>query len=327
MAERDSYVDFLRGLGLLLIVIAHTFAPDLLRSIRTFDVPLMVFISAVCYKPLRGGHLGQYLLKRAKRIYIPSAVFLVIFFVLMAGPYLVIGKPELNIQKIAGSFFLLNEPSIGYMWIMRVFLLMALLIPLLYNTVRRLPFIAIIFVMSLVLVLQQIMISGQRLVSSQSVLIVYNQFLLYLTGYSVFAVLGLKIRELARWQVLTVIILSGLVTAYAIYANNGIFNPEDYKYPPQILYIAYGIFGCMLLWFIKPYISSYTELRIFRYLSQNSMWLYLWHIIPVYFIPLLNFNNFWVGRYLIVVVAMIVMNIIWKRLTDYLPKRYREALQ
>lgn len=53
--SRDSYIDFLRAIGLLLLVVAHTSAPPAIAAIRTFDVPLMIFISALCYKPLRGG--------------------------------------------------------------------------------------------------------------------------------------------------------------------------------------------------------------------------------------------------------------------------------
>lgn len=53
--ERDHYIDFLRAFGLVLLVVAHTQPPYWLATIRTFDVPLMVFISSLCYKPLGGG--------------------------------------------------------------------------------------------------------------------------------------------------------------------------------------------------------------------------------------------------------------------------------
>lgn len=55
---RNSYIDFLRGFGLLLLFIAHTYSPEWLSNVRMFDVPLMVTISAICYKPLRGGVLS-----------------------------------------------------------------------------------------------------------------------------------------------------------------------------------------------------------------------------------------------------------------------------
>lgn len=55
--ERDVYVDFLRALGLILLIGVHVHAPEWYVSLRSFDVPLMVFVSAMCYKPLRGGEL------------------------------------------------------------------------------------------------------------------------------------------------------------------------------------------------------------------------------------------------------------------------------
>ena len=52
---RDDYIDFLRALGLLLLIGVHVNAPEWYKPLRSFDVPLMVFISSLCYKPLRGG--------------------------------------------------------------------------------------------------------------------------------------------------------------------------------------------------------------------------------------------------------------------------------
>lgn len=52
--QRDQYVDFLRGLGLLMLIVAHCWAPSWINRLRGFDVPLMVFVSAICYKPLMG---------------------------------------------------------------------------------------------------------------------------------------------------------------------------------------------------------------------------------------------------------------------------------
>ncbi len=53
--KRDAYIDFLRALGLILLIGVHVAAPDWYVSVRAFDVPLMVFVSAMCYNSLRGG--------------------------------------------------------------------------------------------------------------------------------------------------------------------------------------------------------------------------------------------------------------------------------
>ena len=43
--ERNYGIDFLKTLGLLLIILAHISAPQWINQIRNFDVPLMVFLS------------------------------------------------------------------------------------------------------------------------------------------------------------------------------------------------------------------------------------------------------------------------------------------
>ena len=46
--ERDFSIDFLRCIGLIGIMLSHSVCPSLLMNLRSFDVPLMVFLSAVC---------------------------------------------------------------------------------------------------------------------------------------------------------------------------------------------------------------------------------------------------------------------------------------
>jgi fucose 4-O-acetylase-like acetyltransferase len=47
--NRDLRIDILRVAGLLLIILAHVSPPFLLFQFRTFDVPLMVFVSGLSY--------------------------------------------------------------------------------------------------------------------------------------------------------------------------------------------------------------------------------------------------------------------------------------
>ena len=123
---RDRYIDFLRAIGLLLLIGVHVNAPEWYKPLRSFDVPLMVFISAVCYKPLRGGYLA-YGIKRFKRIYKPVFVFLTLFFIGTGVLSMAIGRTVFHPSQIIGSYLMLNSPSIVYVWIMRVFLLLSLI--------------------------------------------------------------------------------------------------------------------------------------------------------------------------------------------------------
>lgn len=49
MKQRDSSVDIMRAIGLLCVILAHINPPSLLLQIRSFDVPLMLFVSGLVY--------------------------------------------------------------------------------------------------------------------------------------------------------------------------------------------------------------------------------------------------------------------------------------
>lgn len=202
--NRDSYIDFLRSLGLLLIIIAHTYAPETLRSIRTFDVPLMVFISALCYRhnSQAGCGANSYLIKRIKRIYVPVFIFLSIFLSALFVSNYFLGIPEIGVNKVIGSFLLLNSPSIGYVWIMRVFLLMAMITPLLYGLSHRLSFTGTVIVITLLIIAQQALVKFGEIIDFEILSIIFDQFILYMIGYSIYVILGIKINYLSYRQLL-----------------------------------------------------------------------------------------------------------------------------
>lgn len=311
VSKRDTYIDFLRAFGLLLLVVAHTWPPAWLAAIRTFDVPLMVFISAMCYKPLRGGYLA-YGIKRLKRIYIPVAIFLTIFFTAELLSHFMIGKPEMSIKVVIGSYLLLDGPSIGYVWIMRVFLMMALILPLLHKWLNNLGCILSIIVIFTIIGLQHYLVSMVYSIDNKITRFILDETLLYAFGYCSVAVLGLKIQSFKTKELMAIILISGIAVCCFVWTHNWIFDPQQYKYPPQSLYLLYGIFASSLLWSLKSILEPITKGRFFLYLSENSMWIYLWHIIPVY--AILRWSdvpNMWFGRYCIVLIISLILNEIY----------------
>lgn len=53
--QRDLYIDFLRFIGISLIILAHVEAPSGITQFRSFDVPLMVFVSGLSFSTKGGG--------------------------------------------------------------------------------------------------------------------------------------------------------------------------------------------------------------------------------------------------------------------------------
>lgn len=315
--ERDHYIDFMRGFGLLLLVVAHTWAPLWLARLRVFDVPMMVFISAICYNPLRGGYL-RYGIKRFKRICYPVYIFLTLFFAGAVACYFIFGRMPFGITRasVIGSYLLLNSPSIGYVWIMRVFLLMALVLPLLDRIHRHVRPLAVIIIAAALIVIQQFIISCVDMIDNMRLHFVADQIIPYLTGYTAIAIVGLKIRQFSTRDLAVAIILAlAAVIAFSVWGGQG-FNPQKFKYPPQTLYIVYGIAGSMIVWSLRPLLAPWVTSPVWRYLSVNSMWLYLWHIIPIYAItPLSGVKHMWFGRFCIVLTVAVALNILYDKTT------------
>lgn len=325
-ANRDHYIDFMRGFGLLLLVVAHTWAPSWMARLRVFDVPMMVFISAMCYRPMKGGYL-RYGFKRFKRICYPVYIFLTLFFAVAAGFYLFRGQMAFGITfpKILGSYLLLNEPSIGYVWIMRVFLLMALALPFLERILRNVKPMGVILIAALVILIQPLVIGCVSMIGSSSLRIVADQIIPYLTGYSAIAIVGLKIREFSMRELcVSILVAFTVVVLISVFDDQG-FNPQKFKYPPQALYIVYGILGSMVVWSLRGLLAPYVTSSAWRYLSVNSMWLYLWHIVPIYIItPWAEVKHMWFGRFCIVLVSALILNFLYDKAVAEL-KRLRRV--
>jgi len=310
-----------------MLVVAHTNAPSWIFAFRTFDVPLMVFVSALCYKPLMGGVLA-YIWKRFKRIYIPVSIFLVLFFTAELLINLLIGKPHIDTNTIIGSFLLLNYPSIGYVWIMRVFLMMAFIIPLLHCLAKKLSFYWICGLIFGTIFIQSFIVMAIDSLDNVILRFVMEETVPYAIGYSTFSILGLKIKDFKSSQLLIFIVLCGLIIGICLIGENFHFNPQRYKYPPQSLYLIYGLFMCAVMFAIKPLLERFIQHRFIEYLSTHSMWIYLWHIIPVYLIsPWMNMPNFWALRYVFVTLFALGLNFAYEALIRHFPVRVRNAIK
>ncbi|MEG2251361.1 MAG: acyltransferase family protein [Bacilli bacterium] len=120
---RDIKIDFIRFIGISLIILAHVSPPNWLFQFRNFDVPLMVVLSGYLYsmKSKKSNQLNlQYIIKRFKRLVIPVWIFLTILFL----GILVYQPRILTLKLLITSFGLYS--GIGYVWIIRVYLIIAL---------------------------------------------------------------------------------------------------------------------------------------------------------------------------------------------------------
>ncbi|WP_400262599.1 acyltransferase family protein [Sphingobacterium sp. SG20118] len=139
--ERDKSIDIIRSIGLICIILAHINPPFTIFQIRNFDVPLMIFISGYLFGDKNQtfnslNDFSSYLWKRFVRLVIPVWLFLSVFYSIQyAFPFL-FKINYTDFPDIMISSYMLMD-GFGYVWIIRVFLMIAILGPLCSRIIKK----------------------------------------------------------------------------------------------------------------------------------------------------------------------------------------------
>lgn len=323
MAKRDISIDYLRFIGLSLIILAHVNPPALLFNIRCFDVPLMLFVSGLAYSGRKVDFSFQFLSHRFTRLVVPVYIFLTSYF--SATTILAYAGIDFGIRKehIIGSYLLTD--GIGFVWIIRVFLLIALLTPLLIK----------IEAMIKNTILLMILICSISIITTG--MIVYNigmdhmfirEYLYYTVGYSVMFVLGLRTRKMPREAIIkTTIVFFIVFLSYAFLIGKDFWLVNNYKYPPQFYYIVYGALMSMIIYAIicrTEQVKRFGNYPIPLFIAQNTIWIYLYHI-PFVQLTGLVFHD-WYIRYPIVYICAVCACFLQVTIVDRLAKRKQRKI-
>lgn len=270
---RKGYIDFLKTIGFLGLVAAHVKPPDWLMMLRSFDVPLLVILSGILAQKSSEGSYQQYLFKRIKRLLFPTWIFLTFYFLVM----LAVGA-SCSPKTILKSY-LLQQDSIGYVWIIWVYLLCAAATPILkrYAGKRETAILLITYVIYEVLCYYKVGF--------------HNRFLYYTFYYFPYILLtyyGLNIERLSDKVKISIGLAAAftfVILAVVYGVHYGSFQLVSVaKYPPTAYYLSYGVMAAtfLILFFEKKHDSIYIYSNWFvRFVSSHSLWMYLWHILFV----------------------------------------------
>lgn len=281
---RDYRVDFLRCCGVCLIILAHCSPPSLIFQARNFDVPMMVLIAGISFGlSFKEQPYLDYVKNRFKRLLLPVWCFLVVYFsscLLFAFPVAVPSG-----SKIVHTF-LLND-GIGYVWIIRVFLMVALIAPFIFYIHKNISnnFYYLCLVLIVLLINEILLILLANVLDSGAGKII-EKTIFYVIPYAAVFALGLRFLSLTKWQLISVSILVGSVfVGYSFWLTltHGEFIPtQKYKYPPQLYYFSYAIVMSILLWSVAyrllGLVRALNLSDVVAFIGQNSIWIYLWHI-------------------------------------------------
>lgn len=291
--QRDSSIDILRAIAFLGLVAAHVKPSEFIFQLRNFDVPMMVFLSGVVYslKSKQETSYFSYVIKRFVRIIIPTWIFLFIYNMCITHESLI---------YTISQFDLMTD---WYVWIMRVFFIIALIAPFVGTVSKRLN-ISSFFTLLIVLLLLNELLCHQSWAqgSSAETSIILLMNLAYILVFS----FGFFIQKMSTNQIICVLIISTFVFsvfgAYLWHSMGFFVQTQMYKYPPSLYYLSYAFIWICALWLSRKYIQKMMIFfhlnRILKFMGSHTMWIYFWHIVVLYYIEDINSS---ILKYLIVV--------------------------
>lgn len=282
---RNEKLDFLRFVGLALIVLAHVDPPSLIFQLRNFDVPLMLLVSGVAFTlSAHSESYAEYVWKRVKRLVFPVWLFLTAFFTVkfLAGKF----TDAIDVKIALSSYLLLS--GIGFVWVIRVFLLVALLAPAINQFNRRIKsgyhYSACLLT---VYAAYELMIYAAGVDHGFLVRLLLVQVVWYAVPYGLIFAIGLRMPTFSNKQILFMgigfLVIFG-IAAIVLYMKNGIpIQTQNFKYPPRLYYLSYAIGACAMLWLASDYILPLLKKTVMYdgmlFIARNSIWFYLWHIL------------------------------------------------
>lgn len=267
-----------------MIILAHVDPPSLLFQIRNFDVPLMVLMSGVSFSiSFRNEAYFSYVWKRVKRLLLSVWIFLTAYFLLSYLRGYPMQLPDT--ETIASSYLLLS--GIGYVWIIRVFLLVALIGPPIDKASRRLKGQTqyFMFLAAIYLGYELLLLASKPYLTSVAGK-AFESTILYLVPYGVIFAIGFRLPQLTRHKTMSLSFVTWsvfFISAVILYISSGSIAPtQKFKYPPAVYYLSYGLSISFCLWLISDRLFEALKVlhldRPILFVAQNSIWIYLWHI-------------------------------------------------
>lgn len=279
--RRNTTVDILRAFAMLLIVLAHTHCPAWLNEIREFDVVMCVILAGFSYQcsisAIEKRSYIAYLAKRLKKLLLPTYGILILIF----GVSILINRSfePITAVKMKESFLLYD--GIGYVWFVRVMLILAISTPLV-TMLFRLAQKGQCHLLVL-LIWTGVYIAAVTIYNAGIFNVYFNYYFLYLfvlyfLGYGIIYYFGYAYSSLKAFDKICTVAVSAVLVIAELARGASISSD---KYPPGALYLSYGTLCFIVLYEIVKRLNIQRCLVPVEYISQNSFTIYLLHIVPL----------------------------------------------
>lgn len=276
---RDLSIDVLRGIAIVAIVAAHVLPSEVLWQFFDYNVCLIVFLSGVSYmmsSAKTSGGYKSYVIKRIKRILLPTWAFLIAYYGAIFLYHVIQERLDsFSVNSMVRSFALQTG---WYVWVMRVFLITALIAPLLNGIKEKVGKWGFTILCGAILIIYEFV----HISDDASVLYFLTMTIPYIVVFSV----GMLIMQFNKQQqiIMAIVFLVVFIAfGYKIALDNGCFLcTNNYKCPPLLYFSSFGLGCSIVFWLLKDTIHSISRLfridKLMTFVGSHTMWFYLLHI-------------------------------------------------
>ena len=319
MQDRKYYVDVMKFIGICCLFFAHVKGPEVLENIRGFDVPMMVILSGFLAVSSfeKVGNLS-YIWKRAKRLVIPTWIFLIVFYLCMMA-----SGQNVNPADVLKSFLFQRDCGLaGGVWIIWVYLICAVLAPLLKKGMERSWFlpaaIAVLIAYEAVVALVPNLTDVRILYYSAFTIIPYGVILL----------LGMYLNKLDTSKRIILLVCVAAVhvilVGYYVLRNGDYQLISQYKYPARTYYLSYGLSITIILMEVLQKIENkLPRIKLITFVSKHSLWIYLWQIMMLTIVNhVIKISDNWVLSWWVLMIGSILLTWIQNFIVDKIQQKF-----
>lgn len=269
---------------------------------------------------------ADYLVKRFRRLIIPTWIYIGVYVVFFAILYSCgISEHEFNKEEVINSFLLLD--GFGYVWVIRIYFMMAIIAPALF-WVSRLPVYLSTLFWCIGLFIHICIVSIRVDIHNVFLYKCWCYIILYIMAYALIYYAGISI---CKYKKIYVLLVSGIMFGVCLifFMKVNAFDIQTYKYPPKYIYIFYGIsISILIYYFSKTKIGQrLSEIKGVRYLSKNSLSIYFIHtfVIGLFEYKVLTIST-WIGRYISTLIASVAIQLVYSFLLEYIKERRKTCV-
>ena len=157
--------------------------------------------------------------------------------------------------------------------------------------------------------------------------IILQDIIYYIIPMGICMAIGLEIKDLKDKTIIKTSLIFIIIFVIFTIANfcitGNLITTNNYKYPPRLYYLSYAIgMSLLTIYFVERKnifnIKEKLDIKIIRFISTHTMWIYLWHIL--YIILINNFFNYlnWIIKCIIIVVLSMITTYIQTNFVRYI---------